>query len=106
MSLGMAFLLGVDPLKGRAFLTDQATTRRWFAQIGRTGKLRVQLCVSLGHSPHGETFLDMPAAFAPIDVLDALDRLDPTPDGIHEEPRHSVHPDLRNGALPARKRAV
>src|SRR3546814_2677017 len=46
MSLGMAFLLGVDPLKGQAFLTDQATTRRWCAQIGRTGKLRVQLRVT------------------------------------------------------------
>src|SRR5271166_84427 len=58
MSLGMAFSLGVDPLDAQASLTDRPTTRRCFAQIGRTGELRVQLCVALGHSPYGEIFVD------------------------------------------------
>ena len=75
MSLGMAFPLGVDPLDAQASLTDRPTTRRCFTQIGRAGELRIQLCVALGHSPHGEIFVDVTAAFAPIDVLDALDGL-------------------------------
>ncbi len=45
----------------------------------------------------------MTAAFAPIDVLDALDRPDHRAGGIHNEPRHSINHDLRNGPLPERQ---
>ena len=103
MSLGMAFPLSVDALDAQASVPDRPTTRRCFTQIGRAGELRVQLCVALGHSPHGEIFVDVPAAFAPIDVLDALDRPDHRPGGIHNEPRHSINHDLRNGPLPERQ---
>ena len=47
--------------------------------------------------------VDVPAAFAPIDVLDALDRPDHRAGGIHDEPRHSINHDFRNGPLPERQ---
>src|SRR5260370_15359382 len=50
-----------------------------------------------------ETYIEVPAAYAPIDVLDAHVRPYHRAGGLHDEPRHTINHELRNGPLPERQ---